>query len=78
MEKFEDKQQNKIADEELEQITGGKNLFDVFTAEFRNSKKDPTTLEMRPDEEADLKVTTLEMRANPAKQDKNSRKVIKI
>ena len=78
MEKFENMQQNKIADEELDQITGGKNLFDIFTAEFRGTKKEVSTLELRPDEADDFNVATLEMRVNPTSKEKNNRKVIKL
>ena len=78
MEKFESMQQNKIDDEELDQITGGKNLFDLFTTEFRGPKKELTTLEMRPDEENDIRVTTLEMRVNPLDPDNNNRKTVKL
>lgn len=78
MEKFENMQQNQIADQDLDQITGGKSLFDIFTAEFRGPKKEPTTLEMRPDEETDIRLTTLEMRANPLDPDNNNRKVVKL
>ena len=78
MEKFEKMQKNMIADEDLDQITGGKGLFDIFTADFKGFKKDPVTLEMREDEGDAFKATTLEMRANPLDQDKNNRKVVKL
>ena len=30
MEKFDNMQQNRINDDELDQISGGRNLFDIF------------------------------------------------
>ena len=78
MEKFENTQQNKVADEELDQITGGINLFDIFTTEFRGKAKKATTLEMRPDEENNIELTTLDMRENPLKKKKDTQKVVKL
>ena len=79
MEKIDNKQQNMVTDDELDQISGGKGLFDIFTAEFWGKAKDTTTLEMRLDEEDnDFSVSTLEMRENPLKKRKNSQKVIKL
>ena len=71
---------NKINDEELDQISGGKNLFDVFTAEFRGGKVQPTTLELNQNDEDDIKLTTLVMRTNPLekKDSKKTRKIIKL
>ena len=69
-------QQNRISDEELDQITGGRNLFEAFTTEFRGTAKKPHTLELDPEE--DLTLSTLEMRANPAEKKKESRKIIKL
>lgn len=78
MEKFENMQQNKVADEELDQITGGRNLMDVFTAEFRGKAGKATTLQMDPeDENNDFAVTTLEMRANPNEKKKPG-KIVKL
>lgn len=78
MEKFDNTQQNKVADEELDQITGGINLFDIFTTEFHGKAKKPVTLEMRPDEEDDIELTTLDMRENPLKKEKDTQKVVKL
>lgn len=79
MEKFDNMQQNKIADEELDQISGGKGLFDIFTAEFRGKAEKATTLEMRLDEEdKDFSVSTLEMRESPLKERKDIQKVVKL
>lgn len=79
MEKFDNMQQNKVSDEELDQITGGKNLFDIFTADFRGERKKPTTLELHPEDEEDtIKLTTLEMRDNPTKKAKNTKKIFKL
>ena len=70
---------NKINDEELDQVSGGMNLFDVFTADFRGLVKNPVTLEMNMDDEKDnIKLSTLEMRENPVKKGKESKKVIKL
>ena len=79
MEKFDNMQQNRINDDELDQISGGRNLFDIFTADFREKVQDPTTLKMNlEDEKANIKLTTLEMRENPLKKEKDSSKVVKL
>lgn len=81
MEKLENMRQNKVDDTELEEVNGGKNLFDIFTAEFRGKKKKPNTLEMILDKEndqADFGVSTLEMRENPLNKKEESPKVIKL
>ena len=67
MEKLNDMQHNQIADDELEQVAGGRNLFKVFTTEFReffNESKDQENLLEMP-EDNHFGVSTLEMRANP-------------
>ena len=38
MENINDMQKKKVADDELDQVTGGRKLFDLFTAEFFESK----------------------------------------
>ena len=80
MEKFDNLQQNKVSDEELDQITGGRNFIDLFTAEFRGAAKDPATLEMPMNEAGNIKATTLEMRSNPLENPdpKQTRKVFKL
>ena len=79
MEKFDNMQQNKVTDEELDQITGGRNLIDVFTAEFRGKAGKATTLEMNPDsEDNNFTVSTLEMRESPIKKKKDNPGVIKL
>ena len=81
MEKFDNMKQNKVTDEELDDVTGGKGLFDIFTAEFRGKKKKPLTLEMileAKDDERDFNRTTLEMRDNPANAAKKNSKVVKL
>ena len=70
-------QKNRISDEELDQITGGRNLFDAFTTEFRGTAKKPLTLEMDADEKGDITLTTLEMRANPNEKKKPG-KIVKL
>lgn len=81
MEKINDMQQNKIADDELEQVGGGK-LFDVFTTEFReffdrdNHQDDPMVAEK---DDCRYGVRTLEMRINPNEKNKgNDRNIIKL
>lgn len=80
MEKFENMQQNKIADEELDQVTGGGKLFDALTAEFRGKKKNPKNLKMflDPDGEKDYDLTTLEMRVNPLDPNNDPQKIVKL
>ena len=78
MEKFDNMKQNMIADDELDQISGGKGLFDVFTAEFRGKTEKANTLRFDPeDEKNDFTVSTLEMRGNPLEQ-KKTKKTIKL
>ena len=80
MEKFENMQQNKMSDEELDQVTGGRKLFDVMTAEFRGKKKDPKNLKMflDSDGEKDYDLTTLEMRVNPMDPKNDPQKIVKL
>ena len=80
MDKFENMQQNKMSDEELDQVTGGGRLFDALTAEFRGKKKDPKNLKMflDPDGEKDYEVTTLEMRVNPLDLNNEPQKIVKL
>ena len=81
MEKFDNMKQNMIADDELDQISGGKGLFDVFTAEFRGKAEKANTLRFDPeDEKNDFTVSTLDMRTNPLDQktENKNRKTIKL
>ena len=80
MEKMNNMQQNKLNDEELDQISGGKNFFDIFTTEFRGGDKKPTTLEMNLDEEDNIKVSTLDLRTNPLekKDTKKTKRIVKL
>ena len=80
MDKFENMQQNKMSDEELDQISGGGKLFDALTAEFRGKKKDPKNLKMflDPDGEKDYELTTLEMRVNPLDPKNDPQKIVKL
>lgn len=81
MEKFDNMKQNKVEDEELDDVTAGRGLFDIFTAEFRGKKKKTFTLEMileEKDEEHDFNRTTLEMRDNPANAAKKNEKIVKL
>ena len=81
MEKFDNMKQNMVNDEELDQISGGINLFNIFTADFHGKAGEATTLEMNPEDENNhFSVSTLEMRTNPLdkKEKKNTQKTIKI
>ena len=65
-------QRNQIADDELEQVSGGRKLWDVLTTEFVEFMGQPgmkaKTLEITDDDV--FRVDTLEMRAKPEwKQD---------
>ena len=81
MENFDNMKQNMVADDELDQISGGKNLFDIFTAEFRGKADKATTLEMDPNSKNNnFQVSTLEMRANPLdpKEADKTKKIVKL
>ena len=81
MEMNNNMQQNKINDDELDQITGGRGIFDIFTTEFRGKAEKATTLEMHPEDENNhFAVSTLEMRANinDPQEAKKTRKLIKL
>ena len=81
MEKFDNMKQNMVSDDELDQISGGKGIFDIFTAEFRGKAGKATTLDFNPeDENNNFTVSTLEMRANPLDtQEKDTkRKTVKL
>ena len=78
MEKMKEK--NMINDQELDQVTGGRKLFDVMTAEFRGKKKEPKNLKMflDSDGEKDYDLTTLEMRVNPLDPNNDPQKIVKL
>ena len=80
MENFDNMKQNKLNDEELDQISGGKNFFDIFTTEYRGGEKKPTTLEMNLEEEDNIKVSTLDLRTNPLekKNTKKTKRIVKL
>ena len=70
MEKINNMQQNKVADDDLEQVGGGK-LFDVFTTEFReffNGFDDQGNPLVPEEEDIGYGVGTLEMRVKPKKK----------
>lgn len=80
MEKINNMQQNKVADDDLEQVGGGK-LFDVFTTEFREffDRTDNQNNPTEPENESLYGVNTLEMRINPKKKtERNNLDVIKL
>ena len=74
-----DMEKKKMSEADLEEISGGKNLWDIFTAEFKtfeDPRKKGLTLEQKEDE-ALLGVHTLEMKDNVMKK-KDSKKVVKL
>lgn len=82
MEKRNDMQHNQLADDELDQVAGGRNLFEVITTEFIDLFNDPKDRGNFPGaaEETDFGISTLEMRIDPNKKrdSRNSRKSIKL
>ena len=80
MEKNNNMQQNQIADDELEQVGGGK-LFDVFTMEFREffGRRDYQDDSMLSEEDdSTFGIRTLEMRVNPKKSERDNSKIVKL
>lgn len=74
MEKINNMQQNKLADDELEQVGGGK-FFDVFTAEFReffDSSDNQNNPMAEEEDNSQFGVSTLEMRVDPKKRKKRN------
>ena len=82
MDKNENRKQNMVEDEELDQVAGGGFIFDVMTTEFRGEFKEPTSLYMYEEDETvqTFGLNTLEMRTNPLekKTGKKTKKVMKI
>ena len=67
MEKIKDMQNNLVADDELEQISGGGKLWDAFTAEFNELFDKPKARKLIREEgykHGRWGVGTLEMRVN--------------
>ncbi len=67
MEKLNDMQANHIADDDLEQVGGGRNLFEVLTTEFveyLNEPKDKNTIPGTP-KVNNFGISTLEMSGTP-------------
>ena len=79
MEKLDDMQQKKAIDDELDQVHGGRNIFNIFTTEFFTPKHLDPFQEPRADS-GSFGVSTLEMRAKPMKKrdTKESGKGIKL
>ena len=81
MDKIRDMQPKQMADDELEQINGGRKLWDVFTAEFRDFFGKPTAQKL-PMEEADknglLHASTLDMRVTDYQKEEPSKKTMKL
>ena len=70
MEKIDAKQQNQLADDELEQVSGG-SFIGVFTTEFReffNGFDDQGNPLVPEEEDIGYGVGTLEMRVKPKKK----------
>ena len=82
MEKMNDMPRNQVADDELDQVSGGKNFFDVFTTEFFEFFKDSKDQDTSPEtaEGNDFGVSTLEMRIDPKKKRevRERQKIIKL
>ena len=77
MENINDMQKKKVADDELDQVTGGRKLFGLFNAAFFEPKNQDDPKNVADD--SDFGVSTLEMRANPMKKEKkDSQNVFKI
>ena len=79
MEKNNNLQQKTVNDDELEQVAGGRNLFEVVTAEFREffDERDNKNASPSARKGNNIGVATLEMRANPMEQ-QETRKVVKL
>ena len=70
MENIQNMQNQQMTDAELEQVAGGRNLWDAVRAQFFDSDEDPKVqnLLMKEDKDAAFGVTTLEMRTDPKKK----------
>lgn len=79
MEKMNEMQHNQVADDELDQVAGGRNLFKVLTTEFLElfdgpAKKDNSLGTLNGN---NIGVSTLEMRVDPMEQ-QEPRKSVKL
>ena len=75
MEKIQEMMNNQLSDEELEQVGGGVNMFDVVKAKFFDSEdevKAQNLLMQDGDKNGNVGISTLEMRVDPKKK-KDSR-----
>lgn len=72
MEKVNDMQQKKVNDDELDQVTGGRNIFKVFTTEFFKPKNQDISRQTQDD---NFGISTLEMRSNPMKKQETEKSV---
>ena len=79
---MKDMQKNQIADDQLEQVAGGRNLFNVITTEFTELFNEPKNRKNSHNTEDDnnIGISTLEMRVDPLKKRdaKDPRKTIKL
>lgn len=82
MDKMKDMQHNQIADDQLEQVAGGRNLFEVITTEFTELFNEPQSRKngQNTADDNNIGISTLEMRVDPLKKRdaKDSRKTIKL
>lgn len=79
MEKMNEMKHNQMADDELEQVTGGRNLFKVLTTEFLELFDEPENKDnsQRTVKGNNIGVSTLEMRVDPMEQ-RETRKSVKL
>ena len=78
MDKIQDMENKQMTDAELEQVDGGRSLFDAVKARFFDSEDEITAqnLIMHKDkDEAGFTVNTMEMRVDPKKKKKGSRTI---
>lgn len=83
MENNKDMQKNQVNDDELEDINGGRKLWDLFTAEFTEFFDKPRKRGLSPedpDENGRWGTSTLEMRVNAQEiqERRDSQKVMKL
>ena len=73
MEKLNNMQNNQMSDDELDQVAGGRNFFEVLTTEFREffSKPDDQDNSLGAVKDNNFVVSTLEMRVDPMKGQEN-------
>jgi hypothetical protein len=78
MEKIQDMENKLMTDAELEQVEGGKGLWDVVKARFFDSEEDVAAQNLLMKDEKNnsgFGVTTMEMRVDPKKKKKDSKTI---